>query len=265
MRIVALIAVRNEELYIKRCLEHLESQGIETCLIDNGSTDGTMDIARSYSNRGVFRIDSLPFNGAFELEEQLCYKEKLANEIKADWFINQDADEIREAPKPYKTLKEGIEAADKQKYNAIDFDEFVFIPTSPEENFEGKDYVEEMKYYYFLEWRAQSHTKAWKKTKARIDLVSEAGHIVDFKGIKVSPLHFILRHYMVLSFAHANNKYGSRIFAQKELAKKWHIDRNAIHRNQFILPDRDELKLKTADNKWDKTDPWQKHKCFGEY
>lgn len=43
-------------------------------------------------------------------------EEKLAAEINADWFIHHDADEIREAPSPYKTLKEGIEDADRQGY-----------------------------------------------------------------------------------------------------------------------------------------------------
>jgi len=265
MRVVALIAVRNEELYIKRCLEHLESQGIETCLIDNGSTDRTIEIAKTFSQRGVFKIDSLPFNGTFELEEQLHYKEKLAHEIPADWFIHQDADEIREAPKPFKTLKEGIEAVDKKGYNAINFDEFVFMPTSPEESYEGKDYVKEMKYYFFLEMRSQHHIKAWKKTKNRVDLASMGGHFVEFKGIKVSPVPFILRHYIVLSLAHANEKYGTRKFPQKELARSWHIDRKDFRPNNFILPRREDMKMLSDDGIWDKTDPWKKHISFGQF
>jgi glycosyltransferase involved in cell wall biosynthesis len=265
LKIVALIAVRNEELYIKRCLEHLESQGIETCIIDNGSTDRTLKIAESFASRGVFRIEHLPYNGQFELMEQLRYKEKLAKEINADWFIHQDADEIREAPKPFKTLKEGFEAADNQGFNAVNFDEFDFLPTTPEESFEDRNYVKEMKYYYFLEARPQHHIKAWKKTSHQIDLVSTGGHLVDFKGIKVFPVPFILRHYMALSLAHANNKYGYRKFSSKELAKGWHKSRKIFSINNFVLPRRGELKMKTEDNDWDRSDPWLKHKCFGDY
>jgi glycosyltransferase involved in cell wall biosynthesis len=265
MRIAALIAVRNEELYIKRCLEHLESQGIETCLIDNGCTDKTIEIARSFMGRGLFRIDELPFNGFLDLETLLHYKEKLAMEIDADWFIHHDADEIREAPKPYRTLKEGIEAMDKRGYNAINFDEFVFMPTGQEESFEGKDYVEEMKHYYFIEPRPQHRINAWKKSKVPVDLTSMGGHLVDFKGIKVSPVHFILRHYIVLSLAHANQKYGARKFLPKLLARGWHVSRKNFCPGNFILPRRESLKLKTADNDWDKTDPWLKHISFGAY
>src|SRR5215468_9856188 len=144
MRIVALLAVRNEERYLKRCLEHYRQQGIETCLIDNGSTDRTLQIAEGFLNRGVIRIEHLPFSGVFELETQLRCKERLAAEIAADWFIHCDADEIREAPRHYKTLREGIEVVDRQGYNAIDFDEFVFLPTADDESFEGRDYVEAM-------------------------------------------------------------------------------------------------------------------------
>jgi glycosyltransferase involved in cell wall biosynthesis len=86
MNVVALLAVRNEERYLSRCLEHHYQQEITTCLIDNGSTDRTLEIARSFLDRGVIRIEHLPFSGVFELETQLRCKERLAAEIGADWF-----------------------------------------------------------------------------------------------------------------------------------------------------------------------------------
>jgi len=39
-----------------------------------------------------------------------------------DWYIHHDADEFREAPAPWSTLKEAIQAVDAEGYNAIDFD-----------------------------------------------------------------------------------------------------------------------------------------------
>jgi len=41
MRIVALLAVRNEGHYMERCLEHRHAQGIEAWVIDNQPTDTT--------------------------------------------------------------------------------------------------------------------------------------------------------------------------------------------------------------------------------
>jgi hypothetical protein len=78
----------------------------------------------------------------------------------------QDADEIREAPPPYSTLREGLEGADREGFNAVNFDEFVFLPTSEEESFEGTDYVASMEYYYFFEPRPLRQVKAWKKVPA---------------------------------------------------------------------------------------------------
>ena len=63
MRIVALMTVRNEENYLNRCIQHLISQGVDICLIDNGSTDKTREIASAYLGKGVLRIEEIPFNG----------------------------------------------------------------------------------------------------------------------------------------------------------------------------------------------------------
>ena len=49
MRIVALLAVRNEEHYLERCLMYLYDQGIETCRLQLGEI-------------GVIRLDMRPCN-----------------------------------------------------------------------------------------------------------------------------------------------------------------------------------------------------------
>lgn len=49
-RIVALLAIRNEALYLEKCLDHLYQQGIEVCIIDNGSTDNSLEIAKSFKD-----------------------------------------------------------------------------------------------------------------------------------------------------------------------------------------------------------------------
>ena len=255
MTVAALLTVRNEELYLSRCLEHLISQGIETCLIDNDSTDRTLEIARKFSGRGVFRIEYLLFRGYFDLQNCLQNNERLANEIDADWFIHHDADEIRQAPKPYKTLLEGIEDVDSQGYNAINFDEFVFLPTSIDESFEGKDYVKEMKYYYFLEPKPLRQIKAWKKTNKPIDLTSSGGHHVTFEAIRICPKPFILRHYIALSRLHLEAKYTKRIYSPKEVARGWHKGRVGFKPGMLKFPNRERLKKISNNKTWDKSDP----------
>jgi len=261
MRVVALLAVRNEELFLERCLEHLYRQGIETCVIDNESTDNSLQITRNFLRRGVFRIEHLPFNGCFDLPEILRYKEKLTKEIDADWFMHLDADEIREAPHPYVTLLEGIEDADKQGYNAINFDEFVFMPTDNSQAYEGQDYVDKMQYYYFFEPRPLRQIKLWKNSLNAVDISSSAGHGVNFDGRKLFPVHFILRHYICLSRAHAIAKYGSRVFslhAVKELG--WSRDRAGFTPVNLYFPD--PQRLKRISDVWDKSEPWVRHECL---
>lgn len=262
-RIVALLAVRNEALYLARCLEHLQRQGIETCVIDNESTDDTLAIAKSFLGRGVFRIEVQPYPGHFDLVAQLQLKERLAAEIDADWFIHHDADEIREAPAPYKTLKEGIEAADQAGYNAINFDEFVFLPTSDAESHEGGDYVATMRHYYFLEPRPMRQIKAWKKTGAPVQMTASAGHGVDFEGRRIFPVNFVMRHYIALSKAHLIAKYTrERVYSPHEVEKRWHGPRATFDPARLCLPHRSEL-VSLDDGPWDTSRPWKKHMFFG--
>lgn len=266
LRVVALMTVRNEELYLERCLNHLYQQGIETCLIDNGSTDRTLEIAHDFLNRGVCRIESFPFNGTFELTKILENEEKLATEIDADWFIHHDADEIRQAPLPYKNLREGIEDAERQGYNAINFDEFVFLPTNDDECFTQKNYVEEMKYYYFFEPSSLHRLNAWKK-QPHINLAINAGHRVEFAERRIFPVSFILRHYIVLSLAHGQAKYSTRNYPIHDLKKGWSMERQMFRLSpqKFNFPRLSRLKkLEEGDRRnWDRSEPWRKHEFFG--
>jgi|GEM_PF-6081436 len=257
MRVVALLTVRNEERFLARCLEHLYSQGIETCLIDNESYDKTLEIAETFLNKGVCRIERLPYPGHLELSAITSNEERLAKEIDADWFMHHDADEIRQAPKPYRTLLEGIQDVDRQGYNAINFDEFVFMPTSNDESFEGKDYVEEMRYYYFYQPDKLYRLNAWKNLNIPVDLTSAGGHHVAFEGQRIFPVSFILRHYVVLSRTHALQKYLGRVYSMKETVERgWHRVSSSFSPEHLSFPSRDRLKLISTDNSWDKSEPW---------
>jgi glycosyltransferase involved in cell wall biosynthesis len=254
------MTVRNEELYVSKVIEHLHHQGIEICLIDNGSTDNTLNIARSYVQKGIFQIESLPYHGCFELVKVLENEERLARKIKADWFIHHDADEIREAPAPLKSLSEGIRKADQEGYNAINFDEFVFLPTADDESFEGTDYVEKMRYYYFFEPGPLRRVNAWKNNDQAVDLVSSGGHSANFDGRKIYPQNFILRHYIVLSRAQAIAKYGSeRVYSREEVQRGWHGARTCFNSSRLQFPSKHQLKMLRYPSGWDKSAPVKIH------
>ncbi len=260
IRIVALLTCRNESLYLERCLSHLYEQGIETCFIDNDSTDASLEIAESYKDKGVFRIERQPYRGYFNLVEQLELKQKLIQEIDANWFIHHDADEIREAPTPFKTLYEGIIDADIKGYNAINFDEFIFLPTTEDENFENSDYYNEMSYYYFFEPSRNRRINSFKKLSIPFDIVSSGGHEVKFEGIKIYPVNFILRHYIVLGKKHAINKFTKeRIYSSSEIKDRgWHGSRATFTASKLCFPNKENLKnIKSGE--WDKSEAWEKH------
>ncbi len=264
-RVVALLAIRNEALYLPRCLEHLYQQGVETCIIDNDSTDESLKIAKQYMGKGVFRIERQPYMGYFDLVEQLQMKEKLAEEIEADWFIHHDADEILEAPQANMTLQEALTDVDRLGYNVVNFEEFVFLPADDDSTFEGMDYVTMMRHYYFFAPSEQRLQRAWKKHKQRVELATFAGHHVHFKNKKIYLQNFKLRHYIVLSHEHLLRKYGrERVYSRKEVEERqWHGARAHFDPTRVRLPRREELRNLDTDG-WNRSNPFTTHPFFGE-
>ena len=264
-RVIALLAVRNEELFLERCLEHLYQNGILTYVIDNESTDNSVKIAQKFLQRGVISIGTIPYTGVFDLTAQLEFKQKLAKTLDADWFIHHDADEIRYAPSPFPTLLDGILHADQKGYNAINFDEFVFVPTSKKQTFEGTDYVQSMRHYYFFAPKPLRRINAWKKTDNELDLVSWGGHAVHFQGMKIFPQNFIMRHYLALSFAHACKKYGNtNQYKTSDVQKGWCNARVNFRKEKCTLPDINRLKEVDLNVDLDTSDPWKFHTIFGK-
>ena len=258
--VVALLAIRNEALYLEKCLTHLYEQGISSCIIDNDSSDNSLEIAQSFINKGVIQIVSFSFDGYFDLKKQLKIKEKLASEINANWFIHHDADEIRESPVQFENLYQAILKVDKSGYNAINFDEFIFIPRDEYESNEEKDYKKNMKYYFFFEPAPLRRINAWKKTNTHINLVNSGGHSVNFLDRKIYPNNFILRHYIGLSIRHLISKYSERIYSKVEVGEyKWHGWRADFSANRFSLPSLEHLKFYSGNRNFDKSNPCKKH------
>jgi len=260
MRIVALLTVRNEELYLARCLQHLYEQGIETCVIDNESTDRSLEIAKEFLGRGVFRIETLPYHGEFSLSDQCAHQEQLALDIDADWFIHHDADEIMQAPKQFDTLAEGIRYVDSRGFNIINFDEFVFIPTNEHAGYEGADYVALMTNYYFFEPAPMRLFRIWKKSQ-NVCLSDSGGHNVSFSGKKLYPHNFILRHYIGLSAEYLKKKYSNRKYSKNEVKERgWHRARVTWSGQKLVLPDSSRLKcIQSSSGLFNKSQPERTH------
>jgi hypothetical protein len=263
--VIALLAVRNESTYMDRCISHLVSQGIDVYVIDNESTDNTVEIAQKWVGQGVIGIETLPYEGFYDWRGILERKAELAASLEADWFIHHDADEIRQSPRDDETLKEAILRLDAQGYNAIDFHEFVFLPRDDDdEPVAPGDYVERLNLGYYFAPTPDHRVNAWKKTDQPPDLVTHAGHQVLFHGRSMAPEKLILRHYPCVSAAHLRKKYGlERVYSEYEVNDlKWHGERAHYRPEAGWWPSADQLIDPHSDG-WDTSRPWREHPFLG--
>jgi glycosyltransferase involved in cell wall biosynthesis len=256
MRVVALLATYNERRFIAPCLEHLRRHGVDAYLIDNGSSDNTVELAEPWLDRNLIGIESLPRPAGdyFDLREQLRRKEELARELDADWFIHLDADEVRLPPLGEQTLRQALETVDSEGFNAVDFAEFTFVPTREEPDHDHPDFERTLRTYYAFETPSPPHQlKAWK---ANPDLeLTSGGHRVSFPGVKVYPRQFRMKHYLILSIPHAIEKYVGRRYSPEEVESGWHGWRATVRAAEIQLPSRSELLVSRSDDDIEPRDP----------
>ncbi|TFL16931.1 glycosyltransferase [Jannaschia formosa] len=257
--ILAIACVRNEALHMRRLIEGLRDDGIALTILDNGSTDGTREIAECYLGSGVVRIADLPWTGAFSLSEQLRAKSALVAEAREDWIVHIDADEWLHPPEPGRTLAQGIAEADARGANCVNFEEFVFLPR-PGRDHAHEGYAGEMRDYYYFRPRHPRLVRAWKRTAGLTNLAT-GGHTLRGGAVRRHATDFVLRHYIALSEAHARGKYLGRVFADEDLARGWHARRRGI--TAELLSFRDSPTLRTlptpASRDFDRSEPSRRH------
>lgn len=242
MRVVAIIAVRNEEAYIANSIRHLIENGISYAIIDNASTDSTATIAaRDEFRPHLLEIGQLEHAGYCDWQLILQRKMEVANRIEADWVIHLDADEIMHSYRPGERLLDAIRRIDEQGFNVINFDEFVFLPI----DFDYEPDIlgsQRMCHYYFFEPFAPRLMRAWRKD-ARLSMVDNGGHILSGSDIRLAPERMVLRHYIFRNQSHAFRKYAERRFGPRDLARGWHSNRIDQSIENFRFPVSDRLRF----------------------
>ena len=240
MRVVAILAAYNEERFIAGCLEHLFEQGVEAYLIDNCSTDRTVEIADRYLGRGLVGIETFPRAEVHKWQQILERKEELAATLEADWYIHLDPDEIRLPPRSDRTLAQAFAEVDELGYNAVNFMEFVFVPTREAPDHDHPRFQQTMRWYYpfqrsFPQWRPHRRN-AWKRQAEKVDLAGRGGHRVRFPGLRLYPQFFKMRHYIFLSVPHALCKWVDRNYDETAVEKGWHGLRASLTPEKIRLP-----------------------------
>ncbi len=258
MRCLAIIAAHDEERLIGPCLEHLIGQGIEAYLIDNESTDGTVAVAERFLGRGLVGIETLARNGTFSLRAQLSRKERLAQELDADWFIHQDADEFRVSRRG-RTLAEELALADRAGFTAMNFLEFTFLPTRESADHDHPRFRETMRWYYPFLPDFPHRLSAWRRQEEPVELAWSGGHRIRFPGLRMAPRSLAMRHYLCLGRSHFERKYGRRRYEPEEVAAGWHGWRAAQSPVRVSFPSERELRTYVSDQLLDSSGPRTSH------
>ncbi len=261
VRVVALLATYNEERFVGNCIEHLVGQGVDVYLIDNSSTDRTVEISQGYLGHGVIGIETFPRGeGVYRWREILERKEELALTLDADWFMHVDADEIHLPPQPRQTLPETLARVQSTGYNAVDFQEFAFVPTREEPDHDHPGYGRTMRGYYpFTPSLGPRLVRAWQKQDEPVGISKRGGHSPDFPAMRIYPTKFHMKHYLFLSPQHLLEKYGNREFEKSEVDRGWHGWRNRLKRQRISLPSKHDLKTHHPGKKLDPFNPRVQH------
>lgn len=84
-KISVVLAVFNEEKNLKACLDSVKDLAWEIVIVDGGSTDKTLEIAKSFGAR-IIQTDN---PSVFHIN-----KNKAIDEAEGDWILQLDADEV---------------------------------------------------------------------------------------------------------------------------------------------------------------------------
>lgn len=226
-RVCAIMSAYNEADVIHESIQKLIQQEVDVYLLDNGSTDETVEIANQFLNKGLIKVERCVFteNGkeVYDWTALLKRKEELSRQLDYDWFMHVDADEIRYSPWAHRNLREGIELVDQMGFNLINFRLFNFRLTH--EKSADQSIEEALTHYSTVEQFNRMQVKAWKKSSG-IDLVSHAGHLALLPQPKIFPIRFIHKHYPVRSIEQGTRKIIKERLARystSDRRKGWHV------------------------------------------
>jgi len=190
--ISAVILTKNSQRTLKPLLEALKS--IDVVLFDTGSTDNTLDIAKTFSNVQVFsrKIENIGFGPL---------KNEAAALAKHDWILSIDSDELPSEGLISFLLKEKLHTK--------------CVYSFPFHNYYKKKRI------YGCGWNPESHIRLYnqKVTKFSDDLVHEK---ILINSCKVVKLPYPLLHFSYLCIGDFIDKLQrySTLFAQQNHEKK---------------------------------------------
>lgn len=240
-KILAIVNCYNEKDIIIETINHLLSQDIDVCVVDNNSNDGTFEIINHFfiNNNRVCIRQSENYGNTYEWYKLLCNTEKISHEfsLKYDWFMHNDADEIRNAPISNITLNDMISFVDNLGYNALDFTVLDFRFTKNNDSVESNFEKNLLSFEFGRNPGHFQQVKAWKYSP-NINLCESGGHDAKFPNRKIYPINFLTKHYPLRSYSQAIKKiYQDRItrIAKEQKERGWHAHYDKYIKGQANL------------------------------
>jgi hypothetical protein len=186
----------------------LVEQGVHVRLVDNWSTDDTVERAEALDLGPALTIERLPPDGpseTYDRELLLRNTERIAREIGEGWVIHQDVDEVRRPPWPGVSLRDALHHVQLLGYNAVDHTSLVFV--SIDDAFQPGDDMEAVLRHFEFDRRPGPFVQAWDAgANPVVDLASSGGHEAVFAGRRVFPYKFLQKRYPIRSQAHGERK-----------------------------------------------------------
>ena len=238
-RAVAVIVAYNEADVIAATIDHLVGEGLGIYLVDNWSTDDTLDIAREAAGSQLVADERFPAGGPtgmFDLSEHLGRVERIAVDLEADWVVLNDADEFRTSPWPAVTLRDALHHVQARGCNAVNYTALNFALTA--------DSLDDGRVDDRIRWFAPERVgdlrrlNTWRQPQTkRVDLASTGSHEVSFADRKVFPFNFLMRHYPIRSVEQGLRKINQdRLprYPADERLQDWHGHYRPVHADDLV-------------------------------
>lgn len=220
--VTAVVTCRNGEKILPAYLAHCRTLGHRVVLIDHGSTDTTVDIARSQMDQTVQDIIETPFDVSFDLTAQLELKKDVFSTLSTDWVIHADVDEFL-VPPDGKTLSD---LTRNDAAIAVACTEYLYVPRQEEELHDPAHFQKTMQNPFVMQERDEKQ-RLFRKD-APLDIWLETGgHTVTHRAHRIAPDRLRLNHYLGLSLDDIRSQYYARVFAPRDVFKLWHGNRMA--------------------------------------